>query len=105
MSYIWAAHGYLKMNMRKLLLGIITILALMTQAGASSIAQCKMKSWAEVKTLPVDKGHVIWNIPQELPIEVIEEHGDQWSFVTSTDPDNPATGWVRRSSLSKCLRL
>ena len=89
--------------MRKLLLGTIVVLALMTQANAAPIAQCIMKSYAEVKALPIANGHVLLSVPDELRVDVLEEFGTQWVWVASTDSDNRVKGWVRRSSLKFCL--
>jgi hypothetical protein len=88
--------------MKNLALPTIAVLALMTQAHASAvIAQCTMKSHAEVQTLPIAKGHVLWSGPDEVRVEVLEERG-QWAWVNGTNSDNPGVGWVRRSSLNKC---
>jgi hypothetical protein len=89
-------------NMRKLLLGTIVVLALMTQANAAPIAQCIMKSYAEVKALPIANGHVLLSVPDELRVDVLEEFGTQWVWVASTDTGR-RVGWVRRSSLKFCL--
>jgi hypothetical protein len=86
------------------LLGTIAVLALMTQAHSSAvIEQCTMKSNAEVKTLPTANGHLVFSVPQELSVEVLEEYGtNQWAWIASTDNDYAAAGWVRRSSLKTC---
>ena len=87
------------------LLGTIAVFALMTQAHASAvIANCTMKSNADVKTLPTagDK-HLSWKVPQELTVDVTDQYGTQWAYITSDDKDYPATGWVLRSSLYKCV--
>jgi hypothetical protein len=89
--------------MSKLLLGTIAVLTLMTQANAAPIAQCVMKSYAEVKALPSVDGHVILSVPDELRVDVREEFGTQWAWVASTDSDYPTKGWVRRSSLKFCM--
>jgi hypothetical protein len=76
-----------RINMSKLLLGTIAILALMTQTSAAPIAQCVMKSYAEVKSLPSSSGRVILSVPNELRVHVLEEFGTQWVWVASTDSE------------------
>jgi hypothetical protein len=88
--------------MRKVLLGTIAFLALLPQANASPIAQCTMKSYAEVKALPIANGHVLLSVPDELRVDVLEEFGTKWVWVASTDTGR-RVGWVRRSSLKFCL--
>jgi hypothetical protein len=92
-----------RINMRKLLLGTIAILALITQANTAPIAQCILKSYAEVKAVPSARGHVILSAPDELRVDLLEEFGTQWVWIASTNSDNRAVGWVRRSSLKFCL--
>jgi hypothetical protein len=87
----------------KLPLGTIAVLALVTQANAAPIAQCIMKSYAEVHAVPSIGGRVISSIPNELHVDLLEEFGTRWVWVASTDSDHPTKGWVRRSSLKFCL--
>ena len=89
--------------MRNLLLETAAVLALITQANAAPIAQCIMKSYAEVKAVPSASSHVTLSVPDELRVDVLEEFGTQWVWVASTESDNRAVGWVRRSSLKFCL--
>jgi hypothetical protein len=91
------------MNMSKLPLGTIAVLTLMTQANAAPMAQCVMRSYAEVKALPSVDGHVILSVPDELRVEMLEEFGTRWVWVASVDSDYPTKGWVRRSSLKFCI--
>jgi hypothetical protein len=91
------------MNMSKLPLGTIAVLALMTQANAAPIAQCTLRSYAEVTALPSVDGHVILSVPDELRVDVRGEFGAHWVWVASTDSDYPTKGWVRRSSLKFCM--
>jgi hypothetical protein len=83
------------------------MLALMTpQADASAlIANCTMKSNADVKTMPsTGDEHLSWKVPKELAVEVYDQHGPQWAYITSSDDkEYPAVGWVLRSSLYKCV--
>ena len=88
--------------MRKALLKTIAFLALLLQANASPIAQCIMKSYAEIKALPLASGHVVLSVPDELRVDVLEEFGTQWVWVASTNTGR-RVGWVRRSSLKFCL--
>ena len=90
-------------EMSKLPLGTIAVLTLMTQAKAGPIAQCVMKSYAEVKAVPSASGRVVLSVPDELRVDVLEEFGTQWVWVASPDSDNRTAGWVRRSSLKFCL--
>jgi hypothetical protein len=87
----------------KLLLGTMAVLALMTRANAAPIAQCVMKSYAEVKAVPSVDARVILSVPDELRVDVLEEFATQWVWVASTDSDYPTKGWVRRASLKFCL--
>jgi hypothetical protein len=89
--------------MSKLLLGTIGVLALMTQANAAPIAQCVMKSYAELKAVPSASSRVVLSVPDELRVDLLEEFGTQWVWVASTDNNNRKEGWVRRSSLKLCL--
>ena len=82
---------------------LIAGLALMTQANASRIAQCIMKSYAEIKALPLASSHVVLSVPDELRVDLLEEFGSRWVWVASTDSDYPTKGWVLRSSLKFCL--
>jgi hypothetical protein len=91
------------MNMSKLLLGTIAVLALMMQANAAPIAQCVMKSYAEVKAVPSAGGRVVLSVQDELRVDVLEEFGTQWVWVASPNSDNRTAGWVRRSFLKFCL--
>ena len=88
--------------MRKALLKTVAFLALLPQANASPIAQCIMKSYAEIKALPLASGHVVLSVPDELRVDVLEEFGTQWVWVASTNTGR-RVGWVRRSSLKFCL--
>jgi hypothetical protein len=87
----------------KLLVGTIAVLALMTQAKAAPIAQCVLKSYAEVKAVPSTSSHVLLSVQDELRVSLLEEFGSQWVWVASTDSNNRVKGWVRRSSLKFCL--
>jgi hypothetical protein len=91
------------MNVSKLLVGTIAVLALMTQAKAAPIAQCVLKSYAEVKAVPSTSSHVLLSVQDELRVSLLEEFGSQWVWVASTDSNNRVKGWVRRSSLKFCL--
>jgi hypothetical protein len=91
------------MVMNKLLLGTIAVVAVTTQANAAPIAQCVLKSYAEVKASPSASSHVVLSMPDELRVDVLEEFGTQWVWVASTDSDHPTKVWVRRSSLKFCL--
>ena len=93
----------IRINMSKHLLGTIAALALMTQANAAPVAQCILKSYAEVKALPLTSGHVILSVPGELHVDLLEEFGTRWVWVASTDSNNRTVGWVRRSALKFCL--
>ena len=88
--------------MRKALLKTIAFLALLPLATASPIAPCIMKSYAEIKALPLASGHVVLSVPDELRVDVLEEFGTQWVWVASTNTGR-RVGWVRRSSLKFCL--
>jgi hypothetical protein len=91
------------MNVSKLLVGKFAVLALMTQAKAAPIAQCVLKSYAEVKAVPSTSSHVLLSVQDELRVSLLEEFGSQWVWVASTDSNNRVKGWVRRSSLKFCL--
>jgi hypothetical protein len=82
---------------------LIAGLALMTQANAAPIAQCVLKSYAEVKAVPSASGRVLSSVPDELRVELHEEFGTQWVWIEGTDSNNRVAGWVRRSSLKFCL--
>jgi hypothetical protein len=71
--------------MRKVLLGTSAFLALLPQADAAPIAQCIMKSYAEIKALPLASGRVVLSVPDELRVDVLEEFGTQWVWVASTN--------------------
>ena len=91
--------------MRKALAGIVIAISLMTtQAHASAlIANCKLKSNADVKTmLSTGDEHLSWKVSKELEVDVYDQYGGQWAYITS-DKEYPATGWVLRSSLDKCV--
>src|ERR1700756_3667696 len=90
-------------KMSKRLLGTIAVLGLVTQANATPIAQCVLKSYAEVKAVPSTSSHVVLSVSDELRVDLLEEFGSQWVWVGSTDSDNRVKGWVRRSSLKFCL--
>ena len=82
---------------------LIAGLALMMQANAAPMARCVMKSYAEVKALPSVDGRVALSVPDELRVDLLEEFGNRWVWVASTDSDYPTKGWVLRSSLKFCL--
>ena len=75
----------------------------LTQANAAPIARCVMKSYAEVKAVPSVDGRVVLSVPDELRVDLLEEFGNRWVWVASTDSDYPTKGWVLRSSLKFCL--
>jgi hypothetical protein len=88
--------------MRVRLLGTIIALALMTaQTNAAPIAHCLLKPYAEVRAVPSTGGRVLLSVPNELRVELLDEFGNRWVWV-STDAYR-TRGWVLRSSLKFCL--
>ena len=81
---------------------VLAGLALLTaQANAAPIAHCLLKPYAEVRAVPITSGRVLLSVPEELRVELHEEFGDRWVWV-STDTHR-VQGWVLRSSLKFCL--
>jgi hypothetical protein len=87
--------------------GTIAVFALMTQANASAlIANCTLKSNADVKTMPsTGDEHLSWKVSKELAVDVYDQYGSQWAYIISDDKEYPAIGWVLRSSLYKCVNI
>jgi hypothetical protein len=43
-----------------------------------------------------------------LAVDVYDQYGGQWAYIEESDPEKGAvsvTGWVLRSSLSKCQNI
>jgi hypothetical protein len=87
--------------MRVLLGSIIGFALLTAQANAAPIAHCLLKPYAELKAVPITRGRVLLSLPEELRVELLEEFGNRWVWV-STDSYH-VRGWVLRSSLKFCL--
>ena len=86
------------------ILATIVVFALTSQAKAGALIEnCTMKPNAAVKSMPsAGHQHVFRQVPQELAVNVYDQHGGQWAYVKSDDKEYPAVGWVLRSSLYKC---
>ena len=89
------------MPMRVLLGSIIGFALLTAQANAAPIAHCLLKPYAEVRAGPSIGGHVLLSVSNELRVELLEEFGNRWVWV-STDGYR-MRGFVLRSSLKFCL--
>ena len=63
------------------------------QANASPIAQCIIKSYAEVKALPIASGRVVLSVPDELRVDVLEEF-------EGTGKDRAVVGHVKKWKLA-----
>ena len=60
-----------------LLLGSIAVLELITQANAAPIAQCVLKSYSEIKAVPIPS-RVLSSLADELRVDLLEEFGTRW---------------------------
>jgi hypothetical protein len=94
---------------RRAMLAALAVFALIPQAHAGAlIANCTLKANADILTMPSPGDeHVLTQAPKqkEIAVEVYDEYGGQWAYVTPADRDDPervVDGWVLRSSLSKC---
>jgi hypothetical protein len=60
-----------------------------------------------VKTMPSAGDEHVLSGPsdKEIAVDAYDQYGGRWAFIENTDKDNPITGWVLRSSLSKCQNI
>src|SRR4051812_38653498 len=69
------------------------------------IANCKLKSYADVKSMPSPgDDHLSYKVPDAIDVEVYDQYGSQWAYITGEyQGDVRVVGWALRSSLEKCL--
>ena len=81
-----------KMSQLIIIFATLAVVAFTAPAHASAlIANCTMKSNADVKTLPTTGDeHLSWKVPKEL--DVYDQYGTQWAYITSDDEEYRALG-------------